>query len=539
MSFESTLDVASEAFEQNRTDMLRQLQELDELLHQRDGDEAAIARLRAAGKLPVRERISHLLDRDSPFLELSPLAAWHSYFSVGAGVVTGIGVVSGVECVVIANDPAIMAGALNPFAMMKIMRALQIARENRLPLIQFVESAGADLRGEVVDPELETRLSTSHFGAAGRVFYEISELSKAKVPTIAVVFGNSTAGGAYLPGMSDYTIFIKGQSKVLLAGPPLVKMATGEDSDEETLGGGQMHAEVSGLADFLARNEHEAIDTCRRVVARLNWRKLGPAPSVAPAEPRHDPEELLGLIPESLRSYVDVREVIVRIVDGSQFDEFKEGFGPELVCGWASIHGYPVGILGNNGVLMNDSALKGAQFIQLCNQSNLPIIFLQNLTGFIVGPDFERAGITKNGAKLINALSNSETPHLTMIVGASYGAGNFAMGGRAFGTRFTFLWPTAKIAVMGPKQMTGVMTIVNRARAERRGQVFDEAADAARAAKIEHWSEFRSRALYATSRVTDDGIIDPRDSRTVLGFALSACHSAPVKGTAGYAVFRM
>jgi acyl-CoA carboxylase subunit beta len=395
MSFESIFDVASEAFEQNRTAMLAQLQEIDDLLHQRDGDARAVTRLRAAGKLPVRERIARLLDRDSPFLELSPLAAWHSYYSVGAGVVTGIGVVSGVECVIVANDPAIMAGALNPFAVDKIMRALQIARENRLPLVQFVESAGADLRGEVVDPEIETRLSTSHFGGAGRVFYEISELSKAKIPTVAVVFGNSTAGGAYLPGMSDYTIFIKGQSKVFLAGPPLVKMATGEDTDEESLGGAQMHAEVTGLADFLARNEHEAIDMCRRLLSRLNWRKLGPGPTLAPDAPRHDAEELLGLIPENLRFYVDIREVIVRIVDGSHFDEFKEGFGPELICGWASIHGYPVGILGNNGVLMSDSALKGAQFIQLCNQSDLPILFLQNLTGFIVGPDFERAGITK------------------------------------------------------------------------------------------------------------------------------------------------
>ncbi|MET0369824.1 MAG: carboxyl transferase domain-containing protein [Sphingobium sp.] len=518
--------------------MLAHLEEIGRLLvesRSTRGEE----RLRARDKLPVRDRIALLLDRDSPFLELSPLAAWHSYYSVGAGIVTGIGVVSGVECVIIANDPAVLAGALNPFAMKKIMRALQIARENRLPLIQFVESAGADLRGGVVDPEIESRLSTFHFGESGRLFYEISELSKLGIPTIAVVFGSSTAGGAYLPGMSDYSIFIKNRSLVFLAGPPLVKVATGEDTDEESLGGGVMHAEISGLADYLAQDERHAIGLCRDVVSHLNFRKLGPGPTLPADEPVEDAEELLGLVPADLRSPIDIREVILRVVDGSRFEEFKPRYGPELVCGWASVHGFPVGIIANNGVLMNDSALKGAQFVQLCNRQSTPIIFLQNLTGFIVGLDFERKGITKNGAKMINAVSNSEVPHITIMIGASYGAGNFAMGGRLFGTRFVFLWPSAKIGVMGAKQMSGVMSIVGRKRASRAGEEFDEAAEAARVADVEHWAEFRSTALYATSRVADDGIIDPRDTRTVLGLALSACHSAPVAGTPGYAVFRM
>jgi acetyl-CoA carboxylase carboxyltransferase component len=441
-----------------------------------------------------------------------------------------------VECLILGHDPSVRAGAFNEFNAKKLMRGLEIARENRLPYVQFVESAGADLRGNTdTDPEAATRRAVGHFAESGRLFYEITELSKMRIPTISVVFGSSTAGGAYQPGMSDYNIFIKKQSKVFLGGPPLVKMATGEDADDESLGGAEMHTQISGLGDYLAEDELDGIRMCREVLAHLNWRKHGPGPTLPADEPLYDPEELLGLVSRDLRSPLDIRDVIARVVDGSRFEEFKPLYGSTLVCGWASIHGYPIGILGNNGVLLSESSEKAAQFIQLCNQIDVPLLFLQNITGYIVGTSFEEGGITKNGSKMINAVSNSEVPHITVIVGASYGAGNYGMSGRAYGPRFTFIWPTAKIAVMGPKQMAGVMSIVGRAAAARRGIEFDEEADAQRAAAVEYWAEQRSLGLYATSRVSDDGMIDPRDTRTVVGFALSAC----VEGAKGYGVWRM
>lgn len=541
MEVESHVDVRSAEFQKNRADMLEMLAHIDTLLEdvKAGGGDKAHERLKGQGKLPVRERVALALDPDSPFYEISPLAGYHSNYPVGAGSLAGIGVISGVECVIMAHDPSVMAGAINPFNGKKTMRALEISRTSRLPYVQFVESAGADLRGSVVDPELETRMASNHFGETGRLFYEITELSKMRIPTVSVVFGSSTAGGAYQPGMSDYNIFIRDKSKVFLGGPPLVKMATGEDADDESLGGGKMHAEVSGLADYLAEDEREAIRMCREVVGHLNWRKLGPGPSRPADPPRRDPEELLGLVARDLRGSLDIREVILRIVDGSRFEDWKPRYGPTLVCGWASVHGYPVGILANNGALMNEAAEKAAQFIQLANQIDTPLLFLQNLPGFIVGSDFEQRGITKNGSKMINAVSNSEVPHITVIVGASYGAGNYGMSGRAFNTRFTFLWPTAKIAVMGPRQMAGVMSIVGRARAKRLGVPFDEAQEAARAAEVERWAELRSLALYASGRVSDDGIIDPRDTRDVVGLALSACHNNSVVGAKGFGVFRM
>jgi len=324
-----------------------------------------------------------------------------------------------------------------------------------------------------------------------------------------------------------------------LGGPPLVKMATGEDADPESLGGADMHTTISGLGDYLAQDEMDGIRMCREVVSHLNWRKRGPEPAQKFLEPIHDPEELLGIVSKDLRSPFDMREVIARIVDGSEFEDFKPLYGPTLVCGWATIHGYPVGILGNNGALFSESSEKAAQFIQLCNQIDVPLLFLHNITGYLVGTDFEQGGITKNGSKMINAVSNSTVPHVTVIIGASYGAGNFGMSGRAFGTRFNFIWPTAKIAVMGPKQMAGVMTIVGKAAAERRGKKFDEEADAKRAAVAEHWAEERSKGLFATSRVSDDGMIDPRDTRTIVAIALSACHSNEVKGTKEFGTWRM
>jgi acetyl-CoA carboxylase carboxyltransferase component len=339
--------------------------------------------------------------------------------------------------------------------------------------------------------------------------------------------------------MSDYNIFIRGQSKVFLGGPPLVKMATGEDANEESLGGAEMHTSISGLGDYLAEDETDGIRIAREVIAHLNWRKLGPGPTLPADPPLYDAEDLLGIVGKDLRQPFDIREVIARIVDGSRFEEFKPLYGPTLVTGWASIHGFPVGILGNNGALLSESSEKAAQFIQLCNQINVPLVFLHNITGYIVGTDFEQRGITKDGSKMINAVSNSTVPHLTVIVGASYGAGNYGMSGRAFGTRFNFIWPTAKIAVMGPKQMAGVMTIVQRAAAQRRGEQFDEEGNAKRVASVEHWAEERSKGLFATSRVSDDGMIDPRDTRTVLGIALSACHSNVVAGTKEFGTWRM
>ena len=540
---ESRLDVRSDAYRENRARMLDALAQLDDLYTEaaQGGGEEAMARLRSRDKMPLRERISLVLDRDSPFLEISPLAAWRSNYAVGSGFIVGIGVIENTECVILGHDPSVRAGAFNQFNSKKLMRGLEIARENRLPYVQFVESAGADLRGEGgrSDPEASIRREITHFAESGRLFYEITELSKMRIPTISVVFGASTAGGAYQPGMSDYNIFIKGQSRVALGGPPLVKMATGEDADYEELAGADMHTRTSGVGDYLAQDELDGIRMCREVVAHLNWRKQGPGPTMPADDPVYDPEELLGIVNENLRVPFDMREVVARVVDGSRFEEFKPLYGPTLMTGWTSILGYPIGVLGNNGPLMSESSEKGAQFIQLCNQIDVPMMFLHNITGFIVGTDFEHQGITKHGSKMINAVANSTVPHISIIVGASYGAGNYGMSGRAYGTRFSYTWPTAKIAVMGPKQMAGVMTIVQRAAAERRGLEFDEEANERRAETAEFWAEERSKGLYATSRVADDGMIDPRDMRTVAAISLSACHSNKVEGTKEFGTWRM
>ena len=536
----SAVDAGGEAFARNRSDLLEQLAQLDDLLDQAaaGGGPERTERLRSRGKLPIRERIAAVLDPDSPFLEIAPVAAYDSDYTIGGGMVVGVGVIAGTECVIMGNDPTVLAGALTPYAAKKWMRALEIARDNRLPYVSFVESAGADLRmggGSSDGPKTQT----THFAETGRFFYEMIELSKLRIPTVCVVFGSSTAGGAYQPGLSDYTIVVEDQSKVFLAGPPLVKMATGEDSDDESLGGARLHAEVSGLGDYFATDEMDAIRMCREVVSHLNWRKAGPEPTLSPDEPLHDPEELLGLVSRDLRTPVDVRDVIARVVDGSRFEEFKARYGTTMVCGWASIHGYPVGVLGNNGVIYPDAAQKAAHFIQLCNQVDVPLVFLQNITGFMVGRDFEADGIIKKGSQMINAVTNSTVPHLTVIIGASYGAGTYGMSGRAFGNRFTFLWPTAKIAVMGPKQIAGVMSIVRRGQAARAGVPFDEEEDAGIVALVEDMQEKGSLALRATGAITDDGIIDPRDTRTVLGLCLSVAKNRPVEGAEGYGVFRL
>jgi acetyl-CoA carboxylase carboxyltransferase component len=495
--------------------------------------------MRSRGKMPIRERIANVLDPDSPFLEISALAGYNSDYVIGGGLVVGIGVIAGVECVIMGNDPSVLGGALTPYAAKKWVRAIELARENRIPYVSFVESAGADLRVETDGDGNRRRVQTDHFAESGRPFYEMIELSKLGIPTVCVVFGSSTAGGAYQPGLSDYVIVVKEQSKIFLAGPPLVKMATGEESDDETLGGARMHAEVSGLGDYFAEDEMDAIRICREVVSHLNWRKHGPPASLPADEPVHDPEELLGLVSRDLRQPVDMRDVLARVVDGSRFEEFKRGFGSTLVCGWASIHGFPIGVLANNGVLYPDSAQKAAHFIQLCNQIDVPLLFLQNITGYMVGRDFEADGIIKKGSQMLNAVTNSTVPHLTVIIGSSYGAGTYGMSGRAFGNRFTFLWPTAKIAVMGPKQIAGVMSQVRRGQAARRGIPFDEDEDTQIVAAVEATQESGSLALVATGAVSDDGIIDPRDTRTVLGICLSVVRNGAVAGTDGYGVFRL
>ena len=536
----SKVDTSSVAFAKNRADMLEQLAVIDGLLDQAEagGGPAAMDRMRAREKLPIRERIANVLDPDSPFLEISALAAYDSDYVIGGGMVVGVGVIASTECVIMGNDPSVLGGALTPYAAKKWMRAIEIARDNRIPYVSFVESAGADLRVETEESG-RRRVQTDHFAESGRPFYEMIELSRLGIPSICVVFGSSTAGGAYQPGLSDYVIVVKDQSKVFLAGPPLVKMATGEESDDETLGGARLHAEMSGLADYFAEDEMDAIRMCRQIVSHLNWRKSGPGPVFEVEPPIHDAEELLGLVSRDLRQPVDVRDVIARVVDGSRFEEFKPAYGPTMICGWASIHGYPIGILGNNGVIHPQAAEKAAHFIQLCNQVDVPLLFLQNITGYMVGRDFEAAGIIKKGSQMINAVTNSTVPHLTVIIGSSYGAGTYGMSGRAYGNRFTFIWPTAKIAVMGPKQIAGVMSQVRRGQAARRGVPFDEEEDAKIVAMVEDVQEKGSLALVATGAISDDGIIDPRDTRTVLGLCLSVVRNRRIEGAEGYGVFRL
>ena len=541
----SNLDTSSEEFSQNKQMMLDKISFLDELLDKAKlgGGKHHHERLAKRGKMPVRERVFNLLDPDTPFLEIAPFAAYGTEFTVGGGCVCGIGVVAGTECVIFANDPSVLAGAMTVYVGEKWNRAMEIARVNRLPYINFVESAGGDLRmgtGKKGDqPPIAPTIGHTHFAATGRFFYDMTELSKMRIPVISVVFGSSTAGGAYQPGMSDYNIFVKDQAKVFLAGPPLVKMATGEESDDETLGGAKMHSEVSGLSDYLAEDEMDAIRLCRNVVSHLHWEKQGIEPSLLGDEPTLNPEELLGLVDEDLKSPLDIREVIGRIVDGSRFEEYKPLYGKTMICGWSVMHGYPVGIVGNNGPIYPESAEKAATFIQLCNKRNMPIIFLQNVTGFLVGKDFERQAIIKKGSQLINAVSNSTVPHITIIVGSSYGAGTYAMSGKAYDNKFTFLWPTAKIAVMGPKQIAGVMSIVRRGQAARKGEKFDEKADAEIVKMVENAAEQMSLGLVASSMITDDGIIDPRDTRTIIGFCLSVINNSEIKGASEFGVFRL
>lgn len=530
-TFTSTLDTTAAEYQAARAAMETKLAEIHAAhdIALAGGGEKYLARHRDRGKLLARERIDSILDRGSPFLELCPLAGWGSDFTVGGSCVAGIGVVSGVECILIASDPTVKGGTSNPWTLRKTLRINDIAMANRMPVISLIESGGADLPTQ-----------KDVFIPGGALFRDLTRLSKAGIPTITVVYGSSTAGGAYVPGMSDHTILIDGRSTVYLAGPPLVKAATGEIADDETLGGADMHSRVSGLGDYLATDEHDAARIARRVVRRLNWKKQGPAPRADFAEPKYSADELMGIIGEDLKVPVDPREILARVVDDSDFDEFKPLYGPSMLTAWAEIHGYPVGILANvRGVIFSEEAQKATQFIQLANRSHTPLIFMHNTTGYMVGSQYERGGIIKHGSQMINAVSNSTVPHISLITAASYGAGNYGMCGRAYDPRFLFTWPSSKSAVMGSTQLADVITEVASASATRRGTPMSEEDVAGIHAAIEGQIEEQSTPLFLSGLLYDDGVLDPRDTRDVLGMCLSSIHNAPVEGTDSFGVFRM
>jgi 3-methylcrotonyl-CoA carboxylase beta subunit len=500
----------------------------------RGGDEAARARHVERGKLLVRERVDRLIDPGSPFLELSPLAAYDLYDDVvpAAGIVTGIGQVEGVKCMVVANDATVKGGTYYPVTVKKHLRAQQIALENRLPCIYLVDSGGAFL--PLQDDVFPDR---NHFG---RIFFNQAQLSAAGIPQLSAVMGSCTAGGAYVPAMSDETVIVRNQGTIFLGGPPLVKAATGEVVTAEELGGGDVHARKSGVVDHLAADDAEALAILRSIVRTTS----GLAPRepafevIEPEEPLEDPGELYELVPVDPRTPYDVREVIWRIVDASRFHEFKAVYGETLVCGFAHIWGHPVGILANNGILFSESALKGAHFIELCNQRRIPLLFLQNIAGFMVGREYEQGGIAKDGAKMVTAVSCSTVPKLTVIVGGSFGAGNYGMCGRAYDPRFLWMWPNGRISVMGGEQAASVLATVRRDGIEKRGDAWSAEDEEAFKQPIRERYETQGSPYYSTARLWDDGVIDPLDTRRVLGLALSVCAGAPVEPVR-YGVFRM
>ena len=521
----------SETFAANRQAMRANIDRYQALVAEAvaGGGEKYVERHRRRGRLLARERIEMLLDPDAPFVELSVTAGAGTEFAVGAAVITGIGQVSGTECVILANDPTVRGGSMNPITVRKINRALAICEENRLPMIFLVESGGADL-----PHQLQLYLQ------AGEIFRNITALSSAAIPTISLVFGSSTAGGAYLPGTSDYVVMVDQQAKVFLGGTPLVKMATGEDAIEEELGGAAMHSNVSGVSDYFAVDEVEAIGLGRQIVKGLTYRKLGPAPDRTPVAPRYDAEELLGIVSADLSVPFPVREVLARMLDDSEFDEFKPRYGPNLVTGFGHLHGYSVGVLANDrGVLFNEDANKAAQFIQLANQVDTPLLFVQNVTGYMVGTEYEQRGMVKHGSHQINAVTNSTVPHLTVQIGGSYGAGNYGMAGRPYNPRLLFVWPNAKTSVMGGEQMAGTLSLVAQASAADRGLEFDAEADEARARAIIDQIDHEEQASVMSGQLYDDGIIDPRHTRDVLGVGLSAVLTNECRGQRGYGVFRM
>ncbi|MQA96720.1 MAG: methylcrotonoyl-CoA carboxylase [Streptosporangiales bacterium] len=496
------------------------------------GPERARERHKARGKLLPRELLDALLDPGSPFLELSPLAADGMYGdeAPGAGIITGVGRVEGRECVVVVNDATVKGGTYYPITVKKHLRAQEVALHNRLPCLYLVDSGGAFLpRQDDVFPDRE------HFG---RIFYNQATLSGQGIPQIASVHGLCTAGGAYVAAMSDETVIVRGQGTIFLGGPPLVKAATGEVVTAEELGGGDLHSRVSGVTDHLADDDAHALEIVRSIVATLGPR--GPRPwEVAPSEePKHDPAELYGLVPPDTRTPYDVREVIARVVDGSRFTEFKAGYGSTLVTGFARIHGHPVGIVANNGILFSESAMKGGHFIELCDRRSVPLLFLQNISGFMVGREYEAGGIAKHGAKMVTAVACARVPKFTVIIGGSFGAGNYSMCGRAYSPRFLWMWPGARISVMGGEQAASVLATVRRDQLEGRGESWPAAAEEEFKEPIREQYEAQGNPYYATARLWDDGVIDPADTRTVLGLALSAAAGAPLEPV-GYGVFRM
>ncbi|MCW5747190.1 MAG: methylcrotonoyl-CoA carboxylase [Alphaproteobacteria bacterium] len=530
----SALDTRSAAFKENVAAMQARVDDLRAKVEQvrLGGGAESRARHVRRGKLLPRERVRTLLDPGSPFLELSQLAAYDMYDNAApsAGVITGIGRVSGVECVVVCNDATVKGGTYYAMTVKKHLRAQEIAQQNRLPCLYLVDSGGANLpEWPDVFPDRE------HFG---RIFYNQANLSALGVPQIAIVMGSCTAGGAYVPAMSDETVIVRRQGTIFLGGPPLVKAATGEVVSAEDLGGADVHARTSGVADHYALNDTHALGIARRIVANLNWRKQPTLAMQAPREPLYPADELYGIIPTDPRIPYDVREVIARLVDGSELDEFKQLYGTTLVTGFAHIHGYPVGIVANNGILFSESALKAAHFIELCGQRGIPLLFLQNITGFMVGRKYEAGGIAKDGAKMVTAVATVQVPKFTVVIGGSYGAGNYGMCGRAYSPRFLWMWPTGKVALMGSEQAASVLATVRRDNIEAKGGSWSADEEEAFKKPIRDQFDDQSRPYFATARVWDDGILDPLDTRTTLALGMSAALNQPI-GPTRFGVFRM
>ena len=531
----STIDRNSKEFAANHTHMEKLVADLREKQARAalGGDEKARKKHTDRGKLLPRQRIEALLDRGSPFLELSPLAAFGLYDdeAPAAGLITGIGRVQGREVMVVANDATVKGGTYYPITVKKHLRAQEVALENRLPCIYLVDSGGAflPLQDEVF-PDRE------HFG---RIFYNQARLSRERIPQIAVVMGSCTAGGAYVPAMCDEAIIVRNQGTIFLGGPPLVKAATGEVVDAETLGGGEVHSRISGVTDHLAENDAHALAIAREIVAHLNYQRPHWLAKREPVEPQHPADEIYGVLPQDTRYPYDVHEIIARLVDGSEFQEFKALYGKTLVCGLAHLYGYPVGILANNGILFSESALKGTHFIELCEQRRIPLVFLQNITGFMVGKKYEHGGIAKDGAKMVTAVACATVPKFTVIIGGSFGAGNYAMCGRAYGARFLWMWPNARISVMGGEQAASVLATVKREGLEAKGGKWSKHEEEAFKAPLREQYERQGHPYYATARLWDDGIIDPADTRRVLGLALATAENAPPEPGGRFGVFRM
>src|SRR5438094_2119760 len=530
----TALDRRSDAFRANAEAMRALVRDLRDKSADigEGGDAASRKRHQGRGKLLARERVRLLIDPGSPFLELSAFAAYGMYDGgvPAAGIVTGVGRIAGRECVVVANDATVKGGTYFPMTVKKHLRAQEIARDNRLPCLYLVDSGGAFLPAQdEVFPDRE------HFG---RIFYNQAQLSALGVPQIAIVMGSCTAGGAYVPAMSDESIIVQGEGTIFLGGPPLVKAATGEIVSAEDLGGADVHSRLSGVADHFALDDRHALGIARRIVGNLNSVKPVPLALAEPREPLYPTEEIYGIIPNDVRRPYDARDIIARIVDGSELDEFKQLYGATLVCGFAHICGYPVGILANNGILFSESALKGAHFIELCVQRGIPLVFLQNITGFMVGKKYENQGIAKDGAKMVTAVATASVPKFTVIIGGSFGAGNYGMCGRAYSPRFLWMWPNARISVMGGEQAASVLATVRRDGMQARGQEWGEAEEAAFKAPIREQYETQGHPYYASARLWDDGIIDPAETRLVLALSISAALNAPIEPTR-FGVFRM